>query len=249
MYGFAGALSGKFADSVMVVRNGVQLVRKYQPVVSNPKSPGQVAARAKLKLMSQLSEVMAPVIALQKVGGMSSRNLFVKKNYLLSSYANNMADVTLAAIQLTDSVIPLATFTATRQAGQSSIVDLAFPAALPGVNRVIYAAFVKVSGDKLRYAGSTQVTAETSATFAGSINVYSGAEAIIYAYGVRLNSERARVAFGNITTAPAESTAKLIVSSSMSAEDITLTETVGVTVPVASNQSMAREEDKKKRGN
>lgn len=232
LYGFAGALTGKFADSVMVVRNGVQVVRKYQPVVSNPKTAGQIAARAKLKLMSQLSEVMAPVIAIPKVGNVSSRNLFVKKNYGLTSYSNDAANVTLTSVQLTDSVVALSSFTATRQTGQSSIIDLGFAASLPGIDRVVYAAFVKTAGDKLRYAGSTTVTAETSSTFTTTLNLYTGAEAVVYAYGIRLNSERARVVFGNIAAAPAETTAKLIVSSSVTAEDITLTETVGVSVPV-----------------
>ena len=107
IYGLFGSMTGKVADVVMSVRNGEQIARKYQPIVTNPNTPAQVEARAKLKLMSQLSAVMASVIAIPRKGNVSSRNGFVKKNYQSLTYASQQADIALANVQLTDSVVAM----------------------------------------------------------------------------------------------------------------------------------------------
>ena len=69
--------SGRVAGSVFAVRYGEVIERAYNPYVSNPKSEAQVEARAKLKLLSQLAAVVAPVLAMPREGAKTSRNKFV----------------------------------------------------------------------------------------------------------------------------------------------------------------------------
>lgn len=222
-------MTGKVADAVMVVRNGEQIVRKYQPVVSNPNTPAQVENRAKMKLMSQLSAVMSPVIAIPRSGSVSSRNLFVKENYSLASFATDTATITLENVQLTKSVVALPTISATMGADSLSV---GLGVADPELSRVIYSVFVKENDDKLRYVTSAvQSIAGVDNLFSTAIPVSQGNRPlVVYAYGVRDNTDAARVIFENMTTPTASAVAQIVVSRVLTDADITLTETRGVTV-------------------
>lgn len=225
IFGLNGVLTGKQGGTVFVVRNGENIARKYQPVVSNPSTQGQIEARAKLKLLSQLSAVMAPVIAIPRVGAVSSRNLFTKKNYAASSYANQQAQINLTAIQLTKSVVALPTVTGTFSAGTAN-VQLA--AGATGLSRVVYAAFAKQADDKLRLAATTVISAAgNDSTFPATLTV-GGDPVVVYAYGVRDNTEAARVKFGELTVVSAETVAKIVTDKTLTEADITLTETQAV---------------------
>lgn len=222
IYGLFGAMTGKLADTVMVVRNGEQLARKYQPVVSNPSTEGQIAQRAKMKLMSQLSAVMAPVIAMRREGAVSSRNLFVKYNFRAATFVGDTADIELADIKLTKSVVSLPALSA---AIQASVLTVALTGSEPSLDRVVYCVFRKESDNTLRLVGSQVVsTPGTSQTFSTTFNVNPSPH-VVYAYGIRENSERARVAFGDMEAPTAETVAKLITSSVLLESDVTLTET------------------------
>ena len=222
-------MTGKLADTVMSVRNGEQIARKYQPVVYNPSTPAQVATRAKLKLMSQLSAVMAPVIAIPREGNVSARNLFVKKNYGATSYADNSASVNLEAVKITDSVVPLPPLSAVRHENQ---VTLSLTRADADINRVVYCLFYK-EDDELRFRTSIVVnTPGTTSHYETTIQA-SGLDEVVYAYGIRDNSDAARTKFGNMEVPTAQSIAQLIVSRAMTNTDITITETRYVSVPVS----------------
>ena len=221
-------MTGKLADTVMSVRNGEQIARKYQPIVFNPSTPAQVAQRAKLKLISQLSAVMAPYIAIRKQGSVSSRNLFTKKNFPLASYNNDTAQITLEQVQLTDSVVGLPAIDAVRT-GSSIAMNLGTDVA--DVDRVVYVAIAK-SGNTLRaVASAVAQSADSSASpWPATLEVGTNAEVYVYAYGIRFNSEYARVRFGNLGSPAAEQVAKLIVESVLSESDVTLTETKSLVV-------------------
>lgn len=57
IYGINGYASGKLGNSVLAVYNGMQVVRQYQPIVSNPKSSSQKLQRAKANLIGQISKI------------------------------------------------------------------------------------------------------------------------------------------------------------------------------------------------
>lgn len=224
IFGLFGSMQGKVADVVMAVRNGEQIVRKYQPIVTNPNTSAQVAARAKLKLMSQLSAVMGPYIAIPREGMVSSRNIFVKKNYPLATYTNNEANIDLASVQLTSSVVAMPAISTDR--GEENLA-VYLQASLPeGVfDRIVYMAFVKQSDNHLRFHDSIVVDEPgTNGRYPGNLALTNEAY-VVYAYGVRDNTEIARVSFGNMQAPTAESVAKLLVSRTLSASDVTLSET------------------------
>lgn len=244
IYGLFGAMTGKLADTVMSVRNGEQLARKYQPVVYNPSTPAQVAQRAKLKLMSQMSAVMAPYIAIPRVGSVSSRNLFTKLNFPATTYSDNTADITLANVKLTKSVVALPNISATR-AGEE--LNLGLSTSEVDVNRVVYVAFVKTNGE-LRAAGSVVATEKgtPSTPWIATLNIASRDECVVYAYGVRDNTEAARVRFGEMQAVTAETVAKLIVTRTLLESDVTLTDTVAQTFAAVQGRDIDPEPETKK---
>lgn len=221
-------MTGKLADTVMSVRNGEQIARKYQPIVFNPSTAAQIAQRAKLKLMSQLSAVMAPVIAIRRQGPVSSRNLFTKKNFGALTYAADTASVDLTQIQLTSSVVALPAITTSRT---GSVLTVALDTAQSlGLDRVCYAAFRKQSDGKLRFLAAPVIPASVeNVSFSTEIQMGGQtAEVVVYAYGVRDNTEAARVIFGDMEAPLTTDVARLVTTSVLTETDVTLTETVAV---------------------
>lgn len=226
IYGLFGAMTGKTADVVMAVRGGEQIVRKYQPVVSNPKTAGQIAARAKLKLMSQLSAVMAPYIAIRKEGNVSSRNLFVKANYPFATYNNDQADITLTNVTLTRGILAIPQPSVSRAENAISVyLSGAVEGRNLGLSRVVYVAFERTERNELRYIDSKVVTDGGSQSSYAATMLGSNNAVVVYAYGVRDNTEAANVVFGNMAVQTASMIANLIVSRSLTETDVTLTET------------------------
>ena len=226
IYGLFGSMQGKVADVVMAVRNGEQIVRKYQPIVSNPSSSAQVGSRAKLKLLSQMSAVFAPVIAIPREGTVSPRNRFTQLNYKTVTYASNQADIALTSVKITKSVVSITPLNASRNAGNVTV-------GLSGTNnnwdRVVYAAFAKQSDNTLRFVNSSVVTEPgADSLYQATISVGTTSPIVVYAYGVRLNSDAARASFGDLTVESAETVAKLVVTRLAIGADITLSETKAI---------------------
>lgn len=243
IYGLFGSMQGKVADVVMAVRNGEQIVRKYQPIVSDPKSAAQVAVRAKLKLMSQLSAVMAPVIAIPRQGAVSSRNLFTKTNYVLASYADNNADIAITDVQLTKSVVGLPAISASRE-GSDVMVELF--RSDTDISRMIYAVFVKDNNNRLRLINSVVVNEAGGAnTYPTTIGVQTSLPVIVLAYGVRDNTDAARAYFSNLTVT-AENVARVVTTRQLTEADLTLTETRGLLV-AAPEASVSSSNDSRKK--
>lgn len=211
----------------MAVRNGVQIARQYNPIVANPSTDAQVGSRAKLKLMSQIAAVMGPYIAIPKEGIVSTRNLFIKKNYPLTTYTNNQAEITLADVELTNSVVGFPGLVATRSAGtvSASVITTTYT----GANRVVYIAFAKQADGTLRFQ-SQAIATSAGETNNWPVTLYAQdtAPLVIYAYAVRDNTDAARVYFSNMQAISAETIAKVVVTRVLLESDITLTETKGI---------------------
>lgn len=248
IYGLFGSMTGKLADVVMSVRNGEQIARKYQPVVFNPNTPAQIAVRAKLKELSQLSAIMAPVIAMRREGSVSARNLFTKKNFPAVNFENDTATVDLLSIKLTKGIVALPEIILSRE-------ETTLTARLTGspsldVNRVVYACFVRDLYNNLRYMGSRVVSdAGTNNTYDTTFTgISTSLSAVVYAYAVRENSEAAKVIFGDTHVDSAEMVAKLIASSTLTESDVTLTETrANISNPPQANTAALPEETTSRR--
>ena len=241
-------MTGKLADTVMSVRNGEQIARKYQPVVYNPSTAAQVAQRAKMKLISQLSAIFAPVIAIPRRGPVSSRNLFTKKNFSLLTFDNDTAAINLSSIQLTESVvgIPYLVF---RQGETDLTVELS--AAIEGIDRMVYAEFQRLEDGSLEYVDSVVVNTpgvneRFTATFPlAPIGLSENDNLLYLAYGIRFNSESARVNYDDLNVLSAEMVANLIANRTLTESDVTLTKTVGLYTHLSDNREVGKEAKKK----
>lgn len=229
------AKKGRVGGSVFRIRGGETIESQYQPNVNNPSTPAQVSARARMKLLSQLAAVMATVIAMRKKGNVTSRNLFVKENYGLSTFSNEKAEIVLSSVQLTKSVVGFPAIGAIRQTEAiTAYIGGATDIPTPEVDRVVYCEFDKQVDGKLRFLGSEVVTAAGNDGAWRAVNLpLTTDEVVILAYGIRDNNQNAKVVFGNLETITAQAVAQLVVTSRLTDIDVTLTETRGYTLPAA----------------
>lgn len=222
--------TGKVGGSIFAVRNGVTIERQYQPVVGNPSTEAQVSARARLKLMSQLSEVFASVIAFTRDGLVSSRNRFVSKNYGLATYEGGVADFPLTSIDLTGGILSLPAVTGSVSASTVN-AQLATPAS--EYNRVVYGLFVRLDDGSLRKVGESVAVPGADSRFPITVTTGSNLPTLIVAYGVRYNTESARARYADLDVIATTYVANIVTSRSVSERDISISETRAVIVSPA----------------
>lgn len=227
IYGLQGYLQGKLGSTVFAIRNGEQLARQYNPSVSNPKTAAQVANRAKLKLLSQLSQSVSKVIAIPRRGMQSPRNIFTKVNYEYVGYANETASIPMADILLTNSYAGLVGFRADRTSGTGIHVEL-LETAVNNWDRIVYVVLKKTDSQQIMPAASLVVEAPgNDGTFPAYLDMVSGAISV-HAYGIRLNTAASHVAFSNLRAPRAEEVAKIVTNRTFSEGDLSLSETRGL---------------------
>lgn len=177
--GIIGKGTGKLGSSVFAISGGSQIVREYNPVVSNPNTDAQVAQRAKLKLMSQIGAALAPALGFKKLGLVSARNQFVSKNIGSCTYENKTAKIAFLALDLTGSVRPL----------PELVVEASGAAALSagaaaGVESVFYVLVRPTDSDKVEVVKTALVTeAGATRTFPTELGALNDTD-IVYAYGL-----------------------------------------------------------------
>lgn len=152
LQGFVGKGTGKLGASVWTVRKGVQVVREYTNKVTNPNTPAQVGQRAKFKLLTQLSSVLAGdgMFFRNLKPGESMRNAFMRANMpaVKLSPTGDVALLTVGEVVLTDghTTAPTASFNRTTgilsvdlsATGMSDIMGIGYAViTLPEVGRVI----------------------------------------------------------------------------------------------------------------
>lgn len=234
VYGIGGLATGKKGNEVYAIRAGENIVRQYQPRVSNPNTSAQVASRAKLKLMSQLAAAVAPVIAIKGKRLQTPRNLFIKQNYDLAQFAGETASIKLDAIQLTISNISFPDFIVSREDGLHINVQLSEDASAD-FDKVCYIIYIKQPDQTLRLLDSKLITEAGEQGVFPAVLKYTASAIVVYAYGIRLNSERVKARFGQMVAPSAIDIAQLLVKSSEVMGDVTLSETRGLTMNVGEN--------------
>lgn len=235
--------SGKLGATVFAVNSGVQIAREYQPKVANPNTEAQQDTRARFKLMSQLSAIMAPVIAIKKDGLKTARNQFQSLNFGIVEYENENASINLNLVQLTKSNRSFAGFSANRVGGANIAVHLLAGMAATA-DRVVYIAYEKQIDGTLSLLGSKVCSvAGADGKFADTLP-YTEEAVVLYAYAIKDTDASMTAKFGNLIAPSAEKVAKLLVSSSENMNAVNLTKTAGLTMNVGvteadSNTSMA----------
>lgn len=227
-----GKMSGKVGGLVYAVYHGIATVREKNAFPYNPKTDKQVEVRAKLKLLSQIGAVLAPVVAFRRVGAVSPRNLFTRANY------PTIADATISdgaltvvtgleSIDLTGGALMLPDMAAVTVAQGVASIALADTAAAD-INVVTYAMVsVKDGGVAALIEAKTIEVAGEGRTFPTTINVPAGVlgKVIVYAYGSKMLTERARTTYENYKCQNTTLEAMLKAMRSLSENDIALTET------------------------
>lgn len=227
LHGITGTGSGKLGSAVFSVTAGEQVVRQYQPIVTNPSTAKQVDNRAKMKLLSQLSAVMADVIAMPKIGSLTPRNSFVKDNYSIVTAENGAAVINLSQLSLTKGGMQIPEVIAERNADTSIDVALAMKADQL-VSRVIYIMFYRNNQGELQLVDSAVVeTAGEQGTFPWSFP-YQQQDIIVYAYGIFDKNAKATASFGNYGVETGTQVASLIAGRKVSETDYLISKTRGI---------------------
>lgn len=224
-----GKMKGKIGNIVVSSVGGEVIGREYNPNVANPNTSAQVNTRSKFKLASQLSAVMAPVIAIKKEGNVSARNLFVKENFPAIRYSQGVADINLNVVQLTKSQRAFAGFNADRSDSTSIAVELNEGSAA-NLSRVVYIAYKKAAdGSLILFDSKVCSTAGDEGKFNDVLN-YTADPVVLYAYGIKDLESGITTKFGNLNAPSAEDVAQLLVSSSENMASVQLTKTAGLTM-------------------
>ena len=227
--GILGTGTGKLGSSVFASVGGKQVVRQYQPQVSNPSTVKQVDQRARLKLMSQLAATLAPCIVIPKEGTVSSRNKFISKNFDFAIANNGVAQISYENVQLTNGTVGLPAIVAQRS------VEGGLEVALDGtisqtIARVVYNVFKKDAEQNLLLVKSVVEEQRGNEDNFEAALPYEDGELVIYAYGISDTSEKATAKYGDLNVQSGVDIATLVMNRAMTAADYRFTKTRGATM-------------------
>lgn len=237
-----GKTTGKIGSIVFATSGGETIAREYNPHVANPNTQAQVNQRARMKLMSQLSAALAPVLAMQKEGLVSRRNKFTSKNFGACYALNGEAQITYENVQITEGNTSLPAlngqYVVDNDVLNGAVGLVSNPSAQ--INRVVYCAFRKTSEGKLEYVRSAiieQRTVQGSEIYfpwmvgplVGQNEGLPVAELVIFAYGMSDTSESATAQYGNLNVVTASDLARLVATRSIAYQDYQFTQTRAIT--------------------
>mgnify|MGYP003396895910 FL=1 len=231
-----GKISGKLGAVVFSTSGGETISREYNPNVSNPNTQAQINQRARLKLMSQLSAALSPVLAFTKTGLVSKRNKFTKVNFPATYVQDGQAQITYENVQITEGNTALpAIFGVGDPNGDDWEIRSGFrvePSAT--IKRVVFCLFKKSLEGKLEYITSQIVTernfSEPGVYFAALFDNLEVAEYVVFAYGMSDQSDRATAQYGNLNVVTASDLARLVATRSLSFSDYQFTQTRSITI-------------------
>lgn len=232
-----GKTTGKIGSIVFSTSGGETIAREYNPHVANPNTQAQVNQRARMKLMSQLSAALSPVIAMQKEGLVSRRNKFVSKNFDACYALNGEAQITYENVQITEGNTSLPALRGGGEVGQKGMTLLLGLNTEPSasISRVVYCIFRKTAEGKLEYVESQIVSQRSDQEIVGifyplETQVANGFEYVVFAYGMSDTSESATAQYGNLNVVTASDLARLIATRTISYQDYQFTQTRAITI-------------------
>ena len=237
MTSLMGKVNGKIGAVVYSTTSGQIIAREYNPNVKNPNTISQVNQRARLKLMSQMAAILAPIIVIPREGLKSSRNLFIKKNMDYCYASGGVAQITYENVQLTNGNAVLPALNITRSDADGIKVALQSDASA-SVSRVVYCLYQKTSAATLQYIGSTIATqAGEGGLFPASFANIAG-DIVVFAYGMIDLNGAASVQYGNLNVKSAKDIAELAMTRKLASGSFQFTETRGATLFANESQNV-----------
>lgn len=231
-----GKINGKIGSVIFSTSGGSIIAREYNPNVANPSTMAQVNQRARMKLMSQLSASLSPVIAMTKDGLVSKRNKFTKLNFPASYALNGIAQITYENVQLTEgnTALPAIIAMGAVDSNKMTIEGGFEQAPTATINRVVYCLFRKSNEGKLEYVLSQIVSERTEpdnqAFFHIVFQNLPVAEYVLFAYGMSDTTERATASYGELNVVTASDLARLVATRAISFSDYQFTQTRAITI-------------------
>lgn len=231
-----GKTTGKIGSIVFATSGGETIAREYNPHVANPSTQAQVNQRARMKLMSQLSAVFAPVLVIQKEGLVSKRNKFTSKNFDACYAINGEAQITYENVQITEGNTSLPALAAAGSIASDEMTLVCACSSEPSaaINRVVYCLFRKTAEGKMEYVQSAIQTQRNPTgndpNFGVQFTHLTIAEYVVFAYGMSDTSERATAEYGNLNVVTASDLARLVATRSISYQDYQFTQTRAITI-------------------
>ena len=225
-----GKTMGKIGSIVFSTSGGYTIAREYNPHVANPNTEAQVNQRARMKLMSQLSATMAPIITMQKMGLVSARNQFTKRNFAYSNAVDGTAQISYENIQLTQGNASLPQLVFSNPGGQQSPSLSLAESADAAVSRVCYIIYKKTQEGKLQFVESKIIeNAGVDGTFKWELKRTMNDNYVFYAYGMKDLNAKASAEYASYNVTTANDLAKLVAVRRISMEDYQFTQTRGAT--------------------
>lgn len=243
--GLNGKGVGKLGKEVYSVNHGVQIRREYNAEVSNPSTDGQVGQRSRFKLASQLSAAMQDVIVMPRKALSSPRNQFVKRNIGFIYGSNSGATASYENFQLTNGSLSIPGVHIERTPNVAIRVRLIGNASKIA-DKIVYNAFIKTNEGKLQLFDSVVISEPgIHGDFVGTLTE-TNEELVIYAYGIKARTDRAKAAYANYTLENGTDVARLIASQKYSASDFVLTETRGNTLAMGQTETVVVPENSRR---
>lgn len=221
----AGAVSTVIASSY----GGAVILRSRNPKKKQVNSIAQMESRAKLKLLGQIAAELAPVIVIPHTDNVSSRNLFIKKNYNLAYCNENSAQLTYENLQITGGMAGLPPIFVQREPSKGVMVRLAEDMQ-SGVDRVVYILYKKTIAERLVYVDSVIAHAAGDDKLYPAVLPYTEGDIILLAYGMKDVSPNAGVKYGETKVSSAMDVAQLYLRHIKGKKDTIFTMTRGTTL-------------------
>ena len=239
-----GKGTGKLGGMVLSVNSGEQIVREYNPKVSNPQTDAQVEQRAKFKLLSQIAAALSTSIAFRKMKMQSPRNRFVSANIKNASFENNEASVALDALDLTGGSQLIPTLSVTRGTGEAITIALS-EAAAGDIKRIVYNIYKVTEGNKLQFIKEVLVSEAGEGRTFSIETTAPEADIVVYAYGIKDTTTRSTTKFEEYEASADNNTAVLDVLRALNSTDYVLTATAGEVLPFSGVISVTADEQTK----
>lgn len=227
--GLIGSGSGKLGNTVFRTSGGVQVVAQYQPNVANPSTTAQVNQRAKMKLLSQVAAALSPAIVIPKEGNVSSRNLFIKRNFKQASATSGVAQLSYENLQLTNGNAGLPNIVASRNG--STAINVALNGnASAAVDRVVYVEYRKSDENHLQYVGSQIISVGGENGNFPAVLPYVAQDAVIFAYGMKAMDDKAKAIYDDYQAESGLDIARLVMHRNITYSNTQFTQTRGTTL-------------------